>query len=191
MAISAPRSTSRDKGLRVLVVDDNRDSANSLAALARFWGYEVRTAYDGHGGLEAARTFRPDCVLLDLGLPGLDGYGVARGIRQHPTLARTRLIAVTAYSSEEHRRRVREAGFDDHLVKPVDPSIVEELLKMLEQATKLVERTESLARENMSLALQTKELLSEVKQEIKEVKDEIREVKDEIREVREGIHRAG
>jgi CheY-like chemotaxis protein len=175
------------RNFRVLIVDDNRDAANTLASLARLWGYEVQTAYNGHAGLERAHSFRPDCLVLDIGMPGLDGCSLARRVREQPDLGRAKLVALTAYSSEDHRRRIGEAGFDHYVVKPADPSVMEELLKMLESALKLFERTEALAQENVNLARQTQELLTEVKDEIREVKDELREVKDELREVKEGM----
>jgi CheY-like chemotaxis protein len=172
---------------RVLIVDDNHDAADTLAALGRLWGYDVQTAYDGRSGLAKANDFRPDCMVLDVGLPGIDGYTVAHRVRQNPALHDAKLIALSAYSSEEHHRRIREAGFDYHLVKPADPTILERLLKMLERAVKILERTEALAEHNVNLARETKELLTEVKADIADVKDELREVKEELREVKEEI----
>jgi PAS domain S-box-containing protein len=105
---------------RVLVVDDNRDSAESLAMLLQMFGHEVRTAYDGHDAVRAARAFRPDLVLMDIGLPALNGYDAARAIRSEPWGRRVKLVAVTGWGAEEDRRRSQDAGFDHHLVKPVD-----------------------------------------------------------------------
>jgi len=187
---TAPQDQERAGSYRVLIVDDNRDAANTLAALAKLWGYEAQTAYDGRTGLEKARAFRPDCLVLDIGLPGIDGYTLAHRVRQHPTLHGAKLIALSAFSSEEHHQRIREAGFDYHLVKPADPAQLEGILKMLEHAVKLMERTESLAQQNVSLAQETKELLSEVKADIQGVKEELREVKEELREVKEEIDHA-
>jgi CheY-like chemotaxis protein len=107
--------------MRVLVVEDNRDSADSLRLLLALYGYEVAVAYCGHDGVRAAQQCRPDVVLCDIGLPGLDGYAVARRLRGNPATAQARLIAVTAYGRDEDRRRSHEAGFERHLVKPVDP----------------------------------------------------------------------
>src|SRR5262245_26277347 len=104
--------------LRVLVVDDNRDAADSLGLLLRLWGYDCRVADDGAAGLEMARAYRPDCLVLDLGMPRLDGYGLAEQLRHEPGLERTKLVALTAYSDEDRVRRAREVGFDFHLVKP-------------------------------------------------------------------------
>jgi len=167
-----------------MVVDDNEDAADTLAVLLRMWGHEVHTAYSGEDALESALVYRPDCLLLDIRMPGMDGYALARRLRQQPELSRSQLVALSAYSSEEHGRRVSEAGFDHHLVKPADPTALEGLLTMLQQALRLAERTEALAEKNVQLAKETKELLTEVKEELQEVKEEIREVKQEIREVR-------
>jgi PAS domain S-box-containing protein len=113
---------------RVLIVDDNQDAAESLALLLQLRGHDVRTALDGPGGLEAADAFGPEVVLLDIGLPGMDGYEVARQLRQRPAGRATMLVAVTGYGGDEDRRRSREAGFDHHLVKPTDPETVVDLL---------------------------------------------------------------
>ena len=111
---------------RVLVVDDNRDSADSMAILLRAMGHEVEKAYDGPAALELAARQRPEVVLLDIGLPGMDGYEVARALRSAPGGADLTLIAVTGYGQEEDRVRSLEAGFDRHLVKPVEPKELEE-----------------------------------------------------------------
>jgi CheY-like chemotaxis protein len=113
---------------RVLVVDDNVDAADSLALLLRVIGHETRIAHDGLEALVAARAFLPDVVLLDIGLPGMDGYEVARQLRGEPDLRTALLIAQTGYGQDEDRRRSREAGFDHHLVKPVDPDALRALL---------------------------------------------------------------
>jgi CheY-like chemotaxis protein len=111
---------------RILVVDDNRDSAESLALLLELQGHEARTAFEGAEALDIARTFHPEVVLLDIGLPGMDGYEVARRLREEGE--DSRLVALTGYGLEEDRRRSLEAGFDDHLVKPVS---LEELSRIL------------------------------------------------------------
>jgi PAS domain S-box-containing protein len=117
-------------GRRVLVVDDNRDSAESIALLAEIWGHEVRTAHDGPSALEAAASSPPEVVLLDIGLPGMDGYEVARRFREQRGEGVV-LIAMTGYGMEEDRRRSRDAGFDHHLVKPVDPEALRAFLAAL------------------------------------------------------------
>jgi PAS domain S-box-containing protein len=105
---------------RILVVDDNRDSATSMATLLEMSGNETRTAFDGLEALEIAETFRPDLVLLDIGLPKLNGYEVARKIREWSWGKKMLLVALTGWGQEDDRRKSREAGFNDHLVKPVD-----------------------------------------------------------------------
>ncbi len=106
--------------LRVLVVDDNVDTVTTLAMLVRESGYDVRTAYDGSTVLEAALDYRPNVVLLDIGLPGMNGYEVAKQIRQQPALKNSVLVAMTGYGQESDRKSSHDAGFDHHLVKPAD-----------------------------------------------------------------------
>ncbi|HEX9892753.1 MAG TPA: PAS domain S-box protein [Gemmatimonadales bacterium] len=113
---------------RILVVDDSRDAADSLAELLRLMGYEVQLAYEGLTALEAARQYRPDVAVLDLAMPGMDGFELARQLRRVPTGNRMRLIALTGYGQEEFRRRSREAGFDAHFVKPADPGALQAVL---------------------------------------------------------------
>ena len=113
---------------RVLIVDDNADSAQSMALLARSWGHEVVTARDGPEGLELAESFQPDTALVDVGLPGMDGYELARRLRQLPRHREMHLVAITGYGSADHREAARAAGFDVHLVKPADLGGLRELL---------------------------------------------------------------
>jgi PAS domain S-box-containing protein len=113
---------------RVLIVEDNRDAAESLRILLDLLGYEVRVAHTGPDGVSAARAWRPEVVLCDIGLPGLDGYGVAGALRRDPATSSVRLIAITGYGGDEDRRRSRAAGFDLHLTKPVDPADLQGLL---------------------------------------------------------------
>jgi CheY-like chemotaxis protein len=113
--------------LRVLVVDDVADNRESLGLLVQSWGHEVRLAHDGPSALEAFVSFRPHVVLLDIGLPGMDGWQVAQQIRRHDGGA-TLLVAVTGYGQEGDRVRSRAAGIDIHLVKPVRPAKVQQLL---------------------------------------------------------------
>ena len=110
--------------LRILVVEDNQDAADSLRMLLELDGHEVIVAYNGLAGIQAATACHPDVVLCDIGLPGLDGYGVVHALRHNPETAAIRIIAVTAYSQDSDRRRSREAGFDLHLTKPVDPYLL-------------------------------------------------------------------
>jgi DNA-binding response OmpR family regulator len=116
---------------RVLIVDDNGDASDSLGMVLQILGVEFRTAYDGSDALRAAETFRPDVVLLDIGLPDLDGYEVARRLRATPWGAGLVLIAVTGWGEDDDRRRAAEAGFDHHLVKPVAPEALVALLGSL------------------------------------------------------------
>jgi len=106
--------------LRILVVDDNHDAAQSLSLLLTGEGHTVRLAYNGPMGLEAALTERPQVVLLDIGLPGMDGYAVARAVRQHPDLKKTQLIALSGYGRQVDREQARAAGFNRYLTKPVN-----------------------------------------------------------------------
>ena len=105
---------------RILIVDDNQDAADSLAMMLALDGHEVRQTYAGAPALACLREFRPDVVLLDIGLPGMDGYEVARRIREQPDGASVRLIALTGYGQESDKSRTRAAGFDEHLIKPVE-----------------------------------------------------------------------
>jgi len=118
-------------GHRLLVVDDNYDAAISLSMLLRLQGHEVRVAHDGSTALEIATAFRPDLIFLDIGMPGMDGYEVARRVRQTPGLERTILAALTGWGQQEDRRRTSEAGFEHHLVKPPEPNMVEKVLAEL------------------------------------------------------------
>ncbi len=115
------------RALRVLVVDDNEDSADTLGTLVSIWGHEVRQANDGPSALEVAREFRPEVILLDIGLPGMGGYDVARALRAEG-LGGRRLVALTGWSQDEDRQRAQEAGFDEHLTKPVDADRLQALL---------------------------------------------------------------
>jgi PAS domain S-box-containing protein len=117
-------------GRRILVVDDNLDVGDSLVLLLRQHGHEVRVANDGPTALALAREERPDVVLLDIGMPGMDGYEVARRLRQEPGLQGVLLVAMTGFGQETDRRHSRAAGFDQHLVKPVEP---DDLLRLLAQ----------------------------------------------------------
>lgn len=113
---------------RILVVDDNRDSAESLTMLLNLTGYETHTAYDGLEAVEAAAAFRPDVILLDIGLPKLNGFEAARKIREQQSDKSLALVALTGWGQEEDRRRSEEAGFNAHMVKPVDYAALTKLL---------------------------------------------------------------
>jgi len=119
-----PTSTKR----RILVVDDNVDAARTVTALLTVWGHEVHAAYNGPTALEAVQSFRPEIVLLDIGLPGMSGYDVARRLRAEPSLKGLVIAALTGYGQDSDRQRSFEAGFDYHLTKPPDPSLLQTLL---------------------------------------------------------------
>ena len=128
--------------LRVLIVDDQHDTANALATLIGLWGYETDVAYDGLSALDAASVKPPDVVLLDLGLPGMDGYEVARQLRRLPALDTALLVAISGHGQEADVQRCKEVGIDSHFLKPMDP---DELQKVLAKA-------EILGREQRQLA---------------------------------------
>lgn len=119
------------RGLRVLLVEDSPDSAEMMAFVLKLGGHQAQIARDGAEALETAPVFLPQAVLCDIGLPGMDGYEVARRLRLQPAFAQTTLIALTGYGQEDARRRAKEAGFDHHLVKPVDPDVLISLLNSL------------------------------------------------------------
>jgi signal transduction histidine kinase len=126
---SSPGTRVNSGGLRVLIIEDCVDAAETLRDLMEMFGHQVQVAYSGLAGLEMARQARPDVVLCDLGLPGMDGYAVAAALRRHPATDSARLIAVTGYGQEEDLRRSAESGFHAHLTKPVE---LESLRAMLE-----------------------------------------------------------
>jgi CheY-like chemotaxis protein len=119
MQASEPRPIPRVAGRRILVVDDNRDAVEALALLLQLAGHTIRTAHDGLEALEVADTFEPEVVLLDLGMPKMDGYETARQLRQRFPDRRLTLVAVTGWGQQQDRQRTADAGFDVHLVKPV------------------------------------------------------------------------
>jgi signal transduction histidine kinase len=127
----AEGALSQGRAMRVLVVDDNVDAADSLALLLRLHGHEVNTAHNGQDALEQIHTNGPAVVFLDIGLPGMDGHEVARRLRADEGQPRCLLVAITGYGQDTDREKSREAGFDYHLIKPADPTKVEELLRVL------------------------------------------------------------
>ncbi|XXX71914.1 PAS domain S-box protein [Sorangium sp. So ce134] len=126
---SAPPSSGPSHSLRILIIEDNVDAAETLQALLTLYGYRVEIALTGPAGVEAARSLRPEVILCDIGLPGgMDGYGVARALRGCLGLSPSLMIALTGYGQEEDQRRVREAGFDMHFIKPIDPCSLQRIL---------------------------------------------------------------
>jgi len=122
----------------ILIVDDVADAADSYAMLLGLWGYVVKVCYDGASALTIARTYRPNIVLLDIGMPGMDGFRVAQLLREQPELADTTIIGSTGHMSEAYRMRAREAGFDHYLLKPVDLDQLEALLCRCDPAQPIV-----------------------------------------------------
>ena len=120
MTINSSNLAHTHMARRILVVDDNTDAADSLVMLLKFSGHTAAAAHSAEAGLALAQTFQPDLVILDIGLPVIDGYEVARRIRSLPALRNLRLFALTAYGSKHHKRRAADVGFDAYLVKPVD-----------------------------------------------------------------------
>jgi CheY-like chemotaxis protein len=117
--------------LRVLVVDDNADASETLTMLLGLWGHDVQSAADGPTALATAAAHRPDVVLLDISLPGMSGYEVADRLRADPDLRDTVLVAMTGYGQAEDKKETRRAGFSLHLVKPVEPDVLQKLLSEL------------------------------------------------------------
>lgn len=118
--------------MRILVVDDNEDVADSLSMLLRMDGHEVRTEYRGANAVNTAAEFSPEVILSDIGMPEIDGYEVARRLREEPRCAGATLIALTAWARPGDRELSREAGFDHHLAKPADPAEVRQLIRSMD-----------------------------------------------------------
>jgi CheY-like chemotaxis protein len=134
-SVSADTGDSIARGARILLVDDNIDATDTFATVLGLLGHKVQTAYSGEAALVRAREFQPGIVLLDIGLPEMDGYEVARRLRQQAQTKDAWLIAMTGYGQDTDRSRSQEAGFDYHLVKPVDAEELEQLIiKLLSQA---------------------------------------------------------
>lgn len=130
-------SATQDRGAaaakrRLLVVDDNKDAAESMSMLLEMWGHEVAFAYDGPSALQTAKQWQPEAVFLDIGLPGMDGYEVAERLRELPQARDVVLIAITGYGQEDDRLRSQRAGIDHHLVKPVAPDALRNLIDSLQ-----------------------------------------------------------
>jgi two-component system, OmpR family, response regulator len=176
--------------LRVLIVDDNHDAADTLALLLELRTharapYKLRVAYDGIDGLRQAREFLPDCVISDIQMPGLDGYALAQALRADSALAGAKLIALSAFTNDEHIRRATEAGYDYRLTKASDLNELLEVLSMIEAIKELAEKTRQLTEQNVDLAGQTKELLQEVKEDMRELKQDVAELKQEVKELKD------
>lgn len=184
------RTTTREGAskLRILVVDDNRDGADSTALLLRLMGYDVCAVYNGSEALQAAKDYRPDCILSDIGMPGMDGYRLAERFRQEESFKKTTLIAITAYSDAG---RAIAAGFDHHFVKPADPLKLEAILRSLLKVEQRLKRVEESAQQQAEVVGQVKELVKEVKEDVKEIKEglqqDVKELKQELQGVKEDV----
>jgi CheY-like chemotaxis protein len=119
--------------LRVLLVDDYPDTTSTMAVLLELWGHDVRVASDGPQALAIARDYRPDVIFLDTAMPGMDGNEVARRLRHEVGLSSALLVSLSGYGTEADRDRARQAGCDEHLLKPVDPEVVQRLLDARQQ----------------------------------------------------------
>jgi CheY-like chemotaxis protein len=129
-------SAANRTGRKILVADDDQDSAESLALLFQLMGHDVRAAQSGLAAIDVAAEFRPDLIVLDIGMPGLDGYEVCRRIRQHDWAQTIVIAALTGWSRDEDRDRSEQAGFNHFLVKPVDPKALEDLIAGLMRAAR-------------------------------------------------------
>jgi CheY-like chemotaxis protein len=118
--------------LRVLLVEDNKDTLATVAAVLRYEQYDVFTAPDGYVALEMAKAYPPDVVLLDIGLPGMDGYEVAQALRKQKADGKLYIAAITGYGNAEDKRRAAQAGIDAHLTKPAQPAAIIQLLQKVQ-----------------------------------------------------------
>jgi CheY-like chemotaxis protein len=190
-------SSFQEHAFRVLVVDDNRDAARILALLLRKSGHDVRTANGGAEALEVAADFRPECIISDIGMPGLDGYELAKRLRSDQRFKEIPLIALTAYTDSE---KVRNAGFDHHLVKPANLTAIVPLLAQFQGLKSAVARMQDTADAQSAAISAVKDMMHEIKDDVQdlktglkedvaalksELKEEIQELKEELREVRE------
>jgi CheY-like chemotaxis protein len=119
---------------RIVVADDNPDSAASLAMMLRILGHDVQTAHNGQQAVELASTFLPDVMLLDIGMPVMDGYEAAQHVRKNPELAHIILVALTGWGQDDDKRQAEEAGFNHHVTKPIDLAALQSLLQPLKCA---------------------------------------------------------
>jgi CheY-like chemotaxis protein len=151
--------------MRVLIVDDNQDAADSTAFLVATWGHQTDVAYDGPAALKKAGIFPPDAGLLDIGMPGMDGYALVRHLRQqHPTDWFAAFIAITGYLGMEVRQRCVEAGFDLHLLKPVRPALLKHALDTIATAKELFETGTCAGEGNEELRQESHRLLAELRE---------------------------
>jgi CheY-like chemotaxis protein len=179
-----------ERDLHVLVVDDDNDAAENLCALLRFWGYQSQARYDAVSALSAARDHHPDCVLVDIDMPGLAGYRLAQRLRMQPGVDGTKLVALSTHADEPHVACSREAGFDFYFTKPIEPRDIGRLKRLMDTLNQLVSlagKTEEMTRQNLALTNEMKELIKVVKSDMEEVKEEIIEIKDDVNELKEEL----
>jgi CheY-like chemotaxis protein len=136
--------------MRIVIIEDNRDAADSLRRLLELEGHEVRAAHTGPDGVELAQQWAPDVVLSDLGLPGMDGFAVARRLRQHPATAKARIVAVTADDTDADLLLAKASGFDQFWVKPVDPEAVHRLIREAPRAGAIARRGMGIAKSTLA-----------------------------------------
>jgi len=134
VAVARPEAGHVEDRISVLLVEDNRDLADSFRVLMETLGHEIHVAREGMAGLEAARARAFDMILVDIGLPGMSGYEVARRLRVEPVTAKALVVAVSGYGRDEDKRQARAAGFDHYLVKPIDPAALQNLLARVRRA---------------------------------------------------------
>jgi CheY-like chemotaxis protein len=120
-------------GLRILIVEDNEALAQTTGWMIEMIGHDYKLAHNGPDAIDLARTYRPDVVMMDIGLPGMNGYDLCAAMKQEPHLKNTIFIAQTGWGQDEHRQRAKEAGFDHHLVKPVYLELLQETLGKIEK----------------------------------------------------------
>lgn len=180
----APETTAGIPRVRILVIDDNRDAADSLALLLKIWGFDVRAVYNGGDALPTARDFKPDAVVSDIQLPGINGYRLAELFRQDDSFKHIPLIAISAAYEPE---RARSAGFDHDLTKPADPTILLHFLTRLLLMDKRLERADDIIQKQGEIVEQARDLVSEVKSEVQEMKQELKEVKEDVQEIKEKL----
>jgi DNA-binding response OmpR family regulator len=161
--------------LRVLVADNDRDAADSLAQLVRLWGHDALVAYGGDAALEAAVAFRPEVAMLDVAMPGHDGNRLARQLRGRPGLRNALVVAVTGFADEVHRRVSLEAGFDRYLAKPVDPACLEALLELRCQARRLRRALRHCHVQNQELRRRCRELVQQAMHGVEGMHEELRQ----------------
>ena len=190
-----PPSDIAEPSFRVLIVDDNRDIANTFGMMVGLLGYEFRKAYGGEEALLAADEFEPDCLISDLEMPGIDGYELTRQLRSRPRFSKTPIIA---HSARPNFERAKEVGFDACLEKPASPEQVADILEELRAMKRRLEEVELATRQQGEVVGEVRDLMKEVKtdlremkgglqQEVKELKTELREVKQDVRELREEL----